>query len=389
MYKPQIDIFLTEDEREILNVATEFAESEIRPYAEEIDREERIPKEIFDKLRKVGFMGIITPQEYGGSGLSNVALYLIQIAINRACASTGVTISVHNSLVQGPLNKFGTEFQKRKYLPQLASGDKIGAYCLSEPTAGSDAGSLLTTAVNKDGRYILNGTKNFITNGNYAEIFIVFARTNPDVSLGPKGISAFIVEKGFHGLTVAKNERKLGIKGSSTTQVFLDNCEVPAENLLGAEGEGFKVAMTTLDGGRIGISAQATGIALACLDESVKYSQQRQQFGSAISNYQAIKWKIADMAMDIDAAMLLGIRAARLRDKGINHTREASIAKLFASEMVNRHAKEAVQIHGGAGYLKDFPVERHFRDAKITEIYEGTSEVQRLVISREVLKQNK
>ncbi|MBI4245108.1 MAG: acyl-CoA dehydrogenase family protein [Planctomycetes bacterium] len=380
-----MELFISQDEFDVYKMASEFAEKEIHPLASSIDKNEKIPKEVFNKLKEVGFMGVTTPEQYGGSGLNNVSLFLIQVAINRACAATGVTMSVHNSLVQGPINKFGSQFQKDKYLKILATGDEIGAYCLSEPTSGSDAGSLKTAAEKKNGVYILNGSKNFITNGNYADIFIIFARTIPDQSLGPKGISAFIVEKSYKGLSVGKNEKKLGIKGSSTTQIFLDSCEVPSENLLGVENEGFKIAMNTLDGGRIGIAAQAIGIALACLDESVKYSLQRTQFGKPIADHQAIKWKVADMATEIEAAFLMGIRAAKLKDMGVAHTKEASMAKLFASSIVNKHCTEAVQIHGGAGYLKDFSVERYFRDAKITEIYEGTSEVQHLVIARSIL----
>jgi alkylation response protein AidB-like acyl-CoA dehydrogenase len=377
---------LSDEEELVRKTAREFAGKELAPLAASIDRTGEIPRGILSKMAELGFMGVITPETYGGAGLGNFLLAVIQLEINRACASTGVTMSVHNSLSQSPLLKFGTEAQKTKYLPRLARAEWIGAYSLSEPVSGTDAGALLTTAVRDGDSYVINGTKNFVTNGAIADLFVLFARTNPDQSVKQQGISAFLVERGSKGLVVGKPEHKMGIRGSSTTTLFLDAVRVPRENLLGQEGEGFKIALSTLDGGRIGIAAQACGIAMACLDASVKYAKERRQFDQPIANFQAIQWKLAEMATDIDAARLLILRAARLRDEGKPHTTEASMAKLFASTMANRHATQAIQIHGGSGYIRDFPVERHFRDAKITEIYEGTNEVQHLVIARSLVK---
>ncbi len=381
-----MDFTLTEDEKLVRDSAREFADKVVAPRAAEFDKAGAIPREIFAKAAEQGLMGMITPEALGGAGAGNVCLALAMMEINRACAATGVTISVHNSLVQGPLNRFGTEEQKKRWLPKLASGTWIGAYSLSEPGSGSDAGALTATAFRNGDHYVLNGTKNFVTNGQYADLFIVFARTSRDVEAKTKGISAIVVEKGTPGFTVCKNEHKMGIRGSSTTELSFADCKVPASNLLGVENEGFKVAMNTLDGGRIGIASQAVGIAQASLDAAQKYSRERKQFDRPIGDFQAIQWKLADMAVAIDAARLLVLRAAKLRDLGQPCTTEACMAKLFASEACNKAATEAVQIHGGAGYCRDYPVERYFRDAKITEIYEGTSEVQRLVIARSLVK---
>lgn len=377
---------LSEEEELIQKTAREFADEKLAPLASKIDAEEQIPREIIDQMAELGFMGMLAPEQYGGAELNNFCYTLVQIEINRACASTEITMSVHNSLAQSPIIYFGSEAQKQKYLPKLTKAEWIGAYSLSEPGSGTDAASLICSAVRDGNSYILNGTKNFVTNGGIADIFIVFTRTHPDKSLKAKGISAFIVERGMKGFTIGKSEKKLGIKGSSTVELHFEDCRVPAENLLGKENEGFKIAMHTLDGGRIGISAQAIGIAEASLAASIKYSKERKQFDKFLAEFQAIQWKLAEMATDIDAAKLLTFRASRLRDAGKPHTKEAAIAKLFSATMVNKHAKEAVQILGGVGYTKDFPVERYFRDAKITEIYEGTSEVQRIVIARELLK---
>ncbi|HVY60779.1 MAG TPA: acyl-CoA dehydrogenase [Planctomycetota bacterium] len=374
----------TEEQRMIQQTARDFANSVLAPRARDLDKAEKFPAEHIPKLAELGFMGIISPEEYGGSGLSQITQVLIMEELHRACASTGVTVSVHNSLVQGPLNKFGTPEQKKRYLPRLTSAELIGAYCLSEPDFGSDAAGLVTTAVRKGDKYVLDGTKAWITNGDAAGFFIVFATR--ERGAGAKGISAFLVEKAFPGVTVGKKEEKLGIRASSTTQIHLDNVEVPAENLLGKEGEGFKIAMDTLDGGRIGIATQAVGIAQACLDRAAKYAKERQQFGKKIADFQAIQWKVADMATRIDAARLLCYRAAELRENGKSCNREAAMAKLFASETANQAATDAVQVHGGWGYMAEYDVERYFRDAKITEIYEGTSEVQRIVISRHYLR---
>jgi alkylation response protein AidB-like acyl-CoA dehydrogenase len=378
-------IFQLSDEQLLIQkTAREFADQVIAPRARELDRTHTFPKEHLAKLAELGFMGIIIPEAYGGSGLGQVEQVLIMEEIQRACASTGVTVSVHNSLTAGPIIKFGTEDQKRRYLPRMARAEILGAYCLSEPDHGSDAGGLETSYRRQDGAFVLTGTKAWITNGEHADIFIVFATA--DKSKGPKAISAFLVERGFPGFSVGKREEKLGIRASSTTQIHLEACAVPEANLLGKEGEGFKIAMDTLDGGRIGIATQAVGIAQACLDRSVKYSKERQQFGKPIAEFQAIQWKIANMAMEIDAARLLTYRAAALRGEGRPCTRESSMAKLFASETANRAAREAVQVHGGSGYVAEYDVERFYRDAKITEIYEGTSEVQRIVISRQYLR---
>jgi len=377
---------LSQEEALIQQTAREFADKELAPLAPSIDQKGEIPKDILSKMGSLGFLGMLTPETYGGVGLTNLALALVQLEINRACASTGVTMSVHNSLCQSPILKYGTDEQKQKYLPRLARGEWIGAYSLSEPVSGTDAAALITTAVRDGGDFVINGAKNFVTNGGFADLFILFARTNQAPEAKQSGISAFLVERTSKGLTVGKSEKKMGIRGSSTTTLFFDSCRIPAANLLGKEGEGFKIALSTLDGGRIGIASQATGIAMACLDASIKYAKERKQFDRPMRDFQAIQWKIAEMATDVDAAKLLIYRAARMRDAGEPHTKEASMAKLFASTMANRHANQAVQIHGGVGYIKDFPVERYFRDAKITEIYEGTSEVQRIVVARSLLK---
>ncbi len=375
---------LSEEERLIQQTAREFAESEVAPMAAKTDAESRFPRELIDGLSKLGFMGMIIPEEYGGTGVGNFCLVLVLEEINRACASTGVTMSVHHSLAASPIIRFGNEETKKKYLPKMATGEWIGAYALSEANAGSDAASLQCRAVRDGNEYVLNGEKTWITTGAEADIYVVMVRTNPEERA--KGISTFVLERGMKGLTVGRKEDKLGLRGSSTVQIALQDLRVPATNMLGREGEGFGIAMQTLDGGRIGIGTQAVGIAQACLDASAKYAREREQFGKPIGEFQAIQWKIADMATAIEAARLMVYRAARLRDRDEPHTREAAMAKLFASETSNRAAREAIQIHGGAGYLKDFPVERYLRDARITEIYEGTSEVQRIVISRFFLR---
>jgi butyryl-CoA dehydrogenase len=375
---------LTEEQLLIQRTAREFSDAVIAPRARELDQTGKFPSEHFGKLAELGYMGIIIPEEYGGSGLGQLEQVLIMEEIQRACASTGVTVSVHNSLVGGPIVKFGTEEQKRRYLPRMARAEILGAYCLSEPNYGSDAAGLECAYAPRGDRWILNGTKAWITNGEHAGLFIVFATA--DRKMGAKGISAFLVDRDAKGLTIGKKEEKLGIRASSTVQIHFEDCEVPRENLLGKEGEGFKIAMDTLDGGRIGIATQAVGIAQACLDRSTRYAKERKQFGKAIAEFQAIQWKIANMAMEIDAARLLTYRAAELRGAGKPCSRESSMAKLFASETANRAAREAVQIHGGWGYMAEYDVERLYRDAKITEIYEGTSEVQRIVISRQLLR---
>jgi butyryl-CoA dehydrogenase len=375
---------LSEEERMIQQTARDFADSEIAPVAGENDAKGKFPRGIVKKLGELGFMGMIVPEKYGGAGLTNFCLVLALEEVNRACASTGVTMSVQNSLVCSPIIKFGTEELKRKYLPRLATGEWLGAYALSEAEAGTDAASIQARAVKDGADFVLNGTKSWITTGADADVFIVMVKTDP--AQKAKGISSFIVDRGAKGFSIGKKEDKLGLRASSTTELIFEDCRVGAKNMLGSEGEGFKIALSTLDGGRIGIGTQAVGIARACLEASISYAKERVQFGKKIGDFQAIQWKIADMATQIDAARLMVYRASRLRDQELPHTMEAAMAKLFASEVANRAARDAVQIHGGAGYLKDFPVERYYRDARITEIYEGTSEVQRIVISRAFLQ---
>src|SRR5271169_1648688 len=374
----------TETQLLIQETARKFAEDELAPSAAERDDKEEFPYDAVKKLGELGFMGMMVPEKYGGAGLDTVSYVLAMEEISKVDASCGVIMSVNNSLVCYGFYSWGTEEQKQKYLVPLASGKKLGAFALSEPEAGSDATNQRTTAVRDGSHYILNGTKNFITNGANADIVLVMATT--DKSKGPSGISTFIVEKGTPGFFVAKKERKLGIRSSDTVSLAFQDCKVPAENLLAAEGFGFKFAMKTLEGGRIGIAAQALGIAQASLDASVKYAKQRKAFGKRLSELQAIQFKIADMATKIDAARLLILKAAMLRDADRPYSQEAAMAKLFASKVAVDAALEAIQIHGGYGYIKEYPVERYLRDAKITEIYEGTSEVQRIVISRGLLK---
>ncbi len=376
---------LSEEERMIQQTAREFADSEIAPVAAENDAKGQFPKEIIKKLAELGFMGMLVPEKYGGAGLSNFCLVLALEEINRACASTGVTMSVQNSLVCSPILKYANDETKDEYLPRLAKGELLGAYALSESEAGTDAASIQARGVKDGNDYVLNGTKSWITTGAHADVFIVMVKTDP--AQRAKGISAFIVDRGTKGFSIGKKEDKLGLRASSTTELIFEDCRVSAKRMLGSDGEGFKIALATLDGGRIGIGTQAVGIARACLEASVAYANEREQFGKKIGEFQAIQWKIADMATQIDAARLMVYRASRLRDRNVPHTKEAAMAKLFASEVANRAARDAVQIHGAAGFIKDFPVERYFRDARITEIYEGTSEVQRIVISRACLQQ--
>lgn len=374
---------LTEEQRLIQQTARDFADSVIAPAADKHNREGKFPLEIVKELGRMGFLGMLVPEEYGGTAAGNFALVLALEEVNRACASTGVTMSVQSSLVTAPLVHWGSEQLKNKYLPKLATGEFLGAYALSEPGSGSDAASLVTSAVRDGDEFVLNGTKNFITTGLEADVVIAMVRTDP--SHKTRGITAFVIESGTRGFSVGKKEEKLGLRSSSTVQLVFEDLRVSASSILGEVGSGFKIAMHTLDGGRIGIAAQAVGIAQACLDASIKYAEEREAFDQQIGKFQAVQWKIADMSMRIEAARLLVYNAARLKDEKLPHGKEAAMAKLFASETANQAAREAVQIHGGAGYLEDFPVERYFRDARITEIYEGTSEIQRLVIARHVL----
>jgi butyryl-CoA dehydrogenase len=378
-----MDFELTEEQRMFQETARQFAEKEIAPIAEQVDERGEFPRETIRKLGELGFMGVAVPQAFGGAGADTVCYALALEEISRACASHGVIMSVNNSLYCEPVLRFGMEEQKRRFLPPVASGKSMGCFCLSEPGAGSDAANQQTTARREGDWYVLNGTKNFITNGNEADYAIVFATTNREV--GHKGICAFVVERGTPGFTVAHLEKKLGIRGSSCAQLTFDNCRVPAESRLGKEGEGFKIALATLDGGRIGIAAQAVGIARAALEASRDYSKQRIQFGKPIAANQAIQFMLADMATEIDAARLLTLNAALLKDRGMRHTKESSMAKLYASEAAMRASIKGVQIFGGYGYMMDYPAQRFMRDAKITEIYEGTSEVQRMVIAHALL----
>ncbi|MBN1280053.1 MAG: acyl-CoA dehydrogenase [Candidatus Thermoplasmatota archaeon] len=374
---------LNEQQKMIRNMVREFAEKEIAPIAAELDKKGEYPTKTLEKMAKLGLLGIIIPTEYGGAGLDVVTYATVIEEISRKCASTGVITSVHNSLVAWPIMKYGTEEQKKKYLPRLATGEKIGAFAGTEPNAGSDLGGMQTTAVLKGNKYVINGDKTFITSGPKAGILIVFAVT--DKSAASKGISAFIVENTMKGFKVGSIFDKMGINANLVSELIFEDMEVPKENLLGKEGDGFKIALSTLDGGRIGIAAQAVGIAQAALDESITYAKQREQFGKPIAKFQAIQWMIADMATRIQAARFLVYNAAFVKDKGERFSKEAAMAKLYASETAMDAVIKAVQIHGGYGYTKEYTVERLFRDAKITEIYEGTSEVQRMVIAANLL----
>lgn len=380
-----MDFTLTEEQRMIQQMARDFAQNEVAPAAHELDMNSEFPAQHVKKLAELGFMGMMVPTEWDGAGLETLTYTLALEEISVACASTAVTMSVNNSLYCGPINKYGTDAQKKKHLCSFARGEHLGAYALSEPGTGSDAANQATTAVLKDDKYILNGRKNFITNGPNADAMVLYAMT--DQSKRHKGISCFIVEKDFPGFSIGKIEKKLGICASSTSELVLEDCEVPKENILGEEGMGFTIAMATLDGGRIGIGTQAIGIARAAFEAARKYSTEREAFGQAICNFQALQHYLADMAMRIDASRLLIHRAAWLKDHNFTFTKEAAMAKLFASETANWVTDKALQMHGGYGYIKDYAVERYYRDAKITEIYEGTSEIQRLVIARNVLKE--
>lgn len=361
-----------------------FTEKEVKPLAAEIDEAERFPYETVAKMGKYGFLGIPVPKEYGGQGCDTLTYVLCVEELSKSCGTTGVIVSAHTSLCCDPIMKYGTSDQKAKYLPSLATGKSIGAFALTEPGAGTDASGQQTKAVSEGGYYILNGSKIFITNAGPADTYVVFAMT--DKSKGIKGISAFIVEKGFEGFSIGKKELKMGIRGSSTCEIVFENCKVPRENLLGQEGKGFAVAMGTLDGGRIGIGAQALGIAQGALDETVKYVKERKQFGSSLSAFQNTRFELADMKTRIEAARLLVYQAAKAKDKGGRYTTEAAMAKLFAAETAMSVTTRCVQLFGGYGYTRDYPVERMMRDAKITGIYEGTSEAQRMVISSSMLK---
>ena len=375
---------LTEEHEMIRKMVRDFAQNEVAPTAAERDEEERFDREIFDKMAELGLTGIPWPEEYGGIGSDYLAYCIAIEELSRVCASTGVTLSAHTSLAGWPIYKFGSEEQKQKYLRPMAQGEKIGAYGLTEPSSGSDAGGMRTTAKLVGDEYIINGSKIFITNGGIADTYVVFALTDPESK--QKGTSAFIIEKDFPGFSVGKKEKKLGIRSSPTTEIIFDECRVPKENLLGKEGEGFKIAMMTLDGGRNGIAAQAVGIAQGALDAAVDYAKERVQFGKPISAQQGIGFKLADMATGVEASRLLTYQAAWLESEGLPYGKESAMSKLFAGDTAMKVTTEAVQVFGGYGYTKDYPVERYMRDAKITQIYEGTQEIQKLVISRMITK---
>ncbi len=374
---------LSEEHEMIRKMVRDFAENEVAPSAAERDENETFDRAIFDQMAELGLTGIPWPEEYGGIGSDYLAYVIAVEELSRVCASTGVTLSAHTSLAGWPVYKFGTEEQKQKYLRPMAEGKKIGAYGLTEPGSGSDAGGMKTTAKLDGDHYILNGSKIFITNGGIADIYVVFAVTDPEAK---NGTSAFIVEADYEGFSVGKKEKKMGIRSSPTTEIIFDNCRVPKENMLGAEGDGFKIAMKTLDGGRNGIAAQAVGIAQGALDAATLYSKERVQFGKPISANQGISFKLADMATATEASRLLTYQAAWLESNNLPYGKQSAMAKLMAGDTAMKVTTEAVQVFGGYGYTKDYPVERFMRDAKITQIYEGTQEIQRLVISRMLLK---
>ncbi|HEY2352829.1 MAG TPA: acyl-CoA dehydrogenase [Candidatus Acidoferrum sp.] len=379
-----MDLRLTEEQLLLQKSVREFAESEVRPFARELDESGHFPRDIFRKAAELGLTGIALPEEEGGAGFDHIAYTIVIEEISRCCASTGVILSVQNSLYCDPVHRFGTPEQKKNFLLPFARGEKIGCYALTEPQAGSNAAALQTKAVLKGDRYIVNGTKAWITNGGAADAAIVYVNTDP--ARGEKGITALVIEKGTPGFRVGKEEKKLSISATACSELIFADCEVPAANRIGNEGEGYRVALSTLDGGRIGIASQATGIAQGAFEAALKYSQERMAFGHPISQFQAIQFMLADMATEIDAARLLIRKAAWKQDSGARFSMEAAVCKLFASEMATRVTHKAIQIHGGNGYSREYPVERHYRDARITEIYEGTSEIQRLVIASWVLK---
>jgi len=379
-----MDFELSKEQAMCRQLFRDFAESEVKPIAGEVDETEKFPRGTVDKMARYGFLGIPFPKELGGQGCDTLTYAICVEELSRVCATTGVIVSAHTSLGAEPIRKYGTNEQKQKYLAPLARGDKLGAFGLTEPGAGTDASGQQTKAVLDGGHYILNGTKIFITNGGEADTYVIFAMT--DKSQGNKGISAFIVEKDFPGFSIGKKELKMGIRGSATTELVFENCMVPAENLLGAVGKGFGIAMGTLDGGRIGIAAQALGIAQGAFDETVGYVKERKQFGRPLSAFQNTQFQLADMKARIEAARLLVYKAAVAKDTKDRYSEEAAMAKLFAAETAMAVTTKCVQLYGGYGYTRDYPVERMMRDAKITEIYEGTSEVQRMVIAGAVLK---
>lgn len=373
---------LTEDQKLLTDTIRDFCANEIAPHAEKWDEEERCPEDVLRKMADLGLWGMTIPEEHGGAGLDTLTYTMAVEEMSRWSAAIAIAICVHNSVGAGPILLYGTDEQKKTFLPKLAS-EWLGCFCLTEPSAGSDAAAMRATAKRDGDDYVIDGTKIYVTNGDLANVFIVFAKTDP--SQRSKGVSAFVVPRETPGLTMGTKERKMGLRASGTMEVVFEGCRVPAANRLGEEGEGFKVAMSALDGGRIGVAAQACGVARAAFEEALRYAGEREAFGQKIGDFQAIRHKLANMKVDLDAGWLLTTRAAEMRDAGKRVTLEASMAKLFASEMVQRVTTEAVQIHGGYGYIRDYPVERYYRDARVMALYEGTSEIQRHVISRELL----
>lgn len=380
-----MDYFLSEEDQEFKDMARDFAKKRLYPRAMEFDEEGITPKELIKESAELGYFGFTVPEEYGGLGLSATTFMGFLEEICAGCAGFGIMLSVHCSLTCEILNLYGSEELKKKYLPPMAAGEKIGAYCITEPNAGTDIASLSTLAEDKGGHYLINGTKTFVTNAAFAGVFIVFAKTDPEQ--GHRGISCFIIDRNSEGITIGQPEKKCGMKASDTREVNFADVKVPKENMIGEPGKGFRLAVMILNSGRIGVSFQAIGIAQAALDEAIKYSKERKQFGQAIANFQAIQFKLAEMATRIDAGRLLAYRAVQLKDAGKPCHRESSMSKLFCSTMANYVCNEAVQIHGGYGYIKEYAVERYFRDARVTELYEGTSEAQRMVISKDLLKE--
>ena len=381
-----MDFWLTEEQQMFKSMVRDFATRELEPVAAQIDEEERFPAENIQKMAELGLFGVTIPEEYGGSGGDNVHLVIAGEEIAHACASTCTIWGASLSLGCHAIYDYGSEEQKRRWVDPLARGQKLASFGLTESMAGSDATAIQSTAVRQGNEYILNGTKVFITNGDVAEIAVVFATL--DRSLGHRGICGFVIEKGTSGFSAGRREHKLGVRASTTTELVMENCHVPEENRLGEEGRGFRVAIGTIDGSRLFVSAQALGIAQAALDTSLRYARERQQFGQPIANFQAIQWMLADMATTIDAARLLTYRAAWIKDRGLPFMKESAMAKVFASEVAMAVTTKAIQILGGYGYVKDYPAERYFRDAKITEIYEGTSEMQRMTIARNILSES-
>ncbi|MCD6249570.1 MAG: acyl-CoA dehydrogenase family protein [candidate division Zixibacteria bacterium] len=379
-----MDFYLSEDDLELKQMARDLADKRIYPRAMEMDEEAKTPQDLIDECAELGYFGFTVPEEYGGLGMSATTFMGVLEEISAASAGFGIMLSVHNSLTCEILKLYGSDELKQKYLPSMAAGEKIGAYCITEPDAGTDVVSIKCTAEDKGDHYLLNGTKTFVTNAIHAGVYIVFAKTDPEAK--HKGLSTFVVEAGVDGLTIGQPEKKCGIRASDTREINMLDVKVPKENLIGNLGDGFKMCVGILNSGRVGVSFQAIGIAQAALNEAIKYSQERVQFGKPISKFQAIQFKLAEMATRLDAGRLLAYRAAQLKDEGKPCHRESSMSKLFCAQMANFVVNEAVQIHGGYGYIKEYAVERYFRDARVTELYEGTSEAQKMVISRDLLK---